>query len=304
MTSNNGILELLKNASQMLPKKQRQVCKYILNHPREACSCTLQELAETNGVGTSTVVRLMSSLGISGYSDFKHALHAAVYQDELKTSRMIRDMNLQIATYSGKTDIDSMRILLQVWQQRFQDFDETAFLKQLSDAAYRIMGAKRLYVFGQTAFRGVSEYFEWMLRRFVGPIVQLGNTDFYMEELQRMTQEDLLVLFVPIITKKSANIAAYACKARIPTLLFSSSSAEDIRFKNAGQVIRIGNGGGIQEIFSYIAAIGLLKVPIVRCRGEEALSRLDQIQAQLHELNIFDDSTMPFEDYPQKQMIE
>lgn len=293
----NAVLELLQNASQLLPKQQRQICNYILANPYETCMLTIQQLAELNQVGTSTVARLMTSLGFSGYNDFKRALHDTVFQDDTQKPRMGVDLDKQLLAYHGKSDTESMCLYLHSVQSELQMYENPALLEALADASHRIMAAKRLYVFGQTAYRGISEYFQWTMQRFVGPIVQLGQTDFFFEEMQRMTPEDLLVMFCPIVTKKMADIAAYARCCHIQTLIFASGAAAQEYFADVGSVIQLGEEHTLGTLANYAVAIGLVKAPIVRCKGGEAEQRFEEIRQQLEELDILDDSISAFSSY-------
>lgn len=70
----NNIIDKIIQIKDVLPKKQRMLCNYLAINYVDAGMMTVAELAQQSGVGTTTVMRLMKTLGYENYSDFKHDL--------------------------------------------------------------------------------------------------------------------------------------------------------------------------------------------------------------------------------------
>lgn len=54
-----------------LTNKQKQIVKYILDHPGEVCYISLKELSHKAGCTEVTLLRLFQRLGFSGFAEFK-----------------------------------------------------------------------------------------------------------------------------------------------------------------------------------------------------------------------------------------
>ena len=68
------LLDEIMTLKDVLPKKQRILCQYLaLNYERVGVM-TVAELARAAGVGTTTVMRLVQTLGYDSFSAFKRTL--------------------------------------------------------------------------------------------------------------------------------------------------------------------------------------------------------------------------------------
>ena len=65
------IVDHIIEIKDSLPKKQKQLCNYIVLHSGEAGMMTVAELAQQAGVGTTTVMRLVQYLGYDSYNCLK-----------------------------------------------------------------------------------------------------------------------------------------------------------------------------------------------------------------------------------------
>ena len=70
----NNIIDKIIQIKDVPPKKQRMLCNYLAINYVDAGMMTVAELTQQSGVGTTTVMRLMKTLGYENYSDFKHDL--------------------------------------------------------------------------------------------------------------------------------------------------------------------------------------------------------------------------------------
>jgi DNA-binding MurR/RpiR family transcriptional regulator len=71
---NRGILLKIKQVLPSLPKQERRVSRFVLDHPHEAVGCSITRLAAASGTGSTTVSRFCRRLGVKGYRQFKIAL--------------------------------------------------------------------------------------------------------------------------------------------------------------------------------------------------------------------------------------
>lgn len=65
------LLQQISDASPTLSRSERRVAEYVLAHSHDVVHSTLAALASAIGVSEPTVVRFCSSLGFSGFQDFR-----------------------------------------------------------------------------------------------------------------------------------------------------------------------------------------------------------------------------------------
>ena len=68
------VLQRLTYYGTQLTKAQKTVADYMTEHMMEAAFSTVDKIAHTTGVSTTTVVRLALTLGYSGYAELQGAL--------------------------------------------------------------------------------------------------------------------------------------------------------------------------------------------------------------------------------------
>ena len=70
----NHLLDRILEIKETLPKKQRILCNYLALNHEQIGVMTVAELAKNAGVGTTTVMRLVQTMGFDSYTTFKRAL--------------------------------------------------------------------------------------------------------------------------------------------------------------------------------------------------------------------------------------
>ncbi|MEH7200243.1 MurR/RpiR family transcriptional regulator, partial [Priestia megaterium] len=66
---NQSIIAEIINIKDSLPKKQRQLCDYILKNYQSIGLITIKELAHNAKVGVSTIMRTVHALGYNHFND-------------------------------------------------------------------------------------------------------------------------------------------------------------------------------------------------------------------------------------------
>ncbi len=64
-------IDVLKAEVASLPKSQKLVVDYIIQHYNDVGFMTVEQLAKEVGTSTTTVMRLMNSVGYTGYTEFQ-----------------------------------------------------------------------------------------------------------------------------------------------------------------------------------------------------------------------------------------
>lgn len=71
MSSLTGGLTMLTEMLNKLPPSEMKLASYIINNPKEAITCTANELGEKSSTSGAAVIRLCKSLGLKGFQDLK-----------------------------------------------------------------------------------------------------------------------------------------------------------------------------------------------------------------------------------------
>lgn len=81
----NGIVKQITAGYGDLRKSEKRAADYILRHMEQAAGLSIDRLAEAADVSQPTVLRMLRSLGFSGYKDFKYRLVSELAQSEAES---------------------------------------------------------------------------------------------------------------------------------------------------------------------------------------------------------------------------
>ena len=83
MGPNELVIDTIKENYQQMFAAERKVADYILEHPEQAVSANVSELAEFSGVSDATVIRMCKHLGYQGFYQMKLSLARDLGQHQL-----------------------------------------------------------------------------------------------------------------------------------------------------------------------------------------------------------------------------
>ncbi|MBK0418375.1 MurR/RpiR family transcriptional regulator [Leucobacter sp. CSA1] len=134
-----SLLQYISDRSASLSRSERRVADYVVEHREEVVQSTLAALASAIGVSEPTVIRFCSTLGFSGFQDFR--------------LQMTRFLALGVpATHSAIEESDSSQtIVSKIFDHTISSFDHTrrSFEADQAVAAVDLIeAAQRLHFFG------------------------------------------------------------------------------------------------------------------------------------------------------------
>ncbi|MCL2381813.1 MAG: MurR/RpiR family transcriptional regulator [Treponema sp.] len=181
-------LEAIKKAMSSMTHSQKKVADYIFKNPMQAAFSTVDEIARTAKVSTTTVVRLALTLNYSGFVDLQKELQA--YLNTISRPSVRLEMNLINVEKRNN-------IIADIAQQQMENISKT--YANLSDesimrAVEKLTSARHIYIFGQRSCYGVCHYMAYNINR------TLANCDFiynnssdYIESLRRIDSRDVVI---------------------------------------------------------------------------------------------------------------
>ncbi|GAA0182493.1 hypothetical protein SH2C18_48630 [Clostridium sediminicola] len=220
----SSIIDEILKIKDDLPKKQKQLCNYIVLNYIQAGIMTVAQLAENSGVGTTTVMRLIKTLNYDNYAQFKRDL-----------------LNLSLlkntSSYSGikkRSSIDSNDNYLNELATRLKDYTDSFITKKntenLNKAVQMMIDAKQINILGLRSSQIPATYLEHTINRFYPYVRQLSyDSQYIFDKAFSVTKDEVLVVFsVWPCTKLTINIADACHKNGIPIILITNTSLNPI----------------------------------------------------------------------------
>lgn len=210
--------EIIKN-KKALPKKQQQLCNYILENPHDIHMTTVKTLASNASVGTTTVLRLVKFLGYDSYPEFKMQFHT------LQNEYISKWENVK-KSFSNQNDVICKNTIEEVWNEAIVDLNNSInpqLIMDFTQAIECIINSKRLFVFGARPYKATAIYLELLLNEFYTNIFQLSNdSESMFDKLLHSNADDVVILFgFEPYTKRSVSLAKLAAKNLSKIILIS-----------------------------------------------------------------------------------
>ena len=224
----NNILDTITQIKDVLPKKQRTLCNFIVLNYVEAGMMTVAELAERSGVGATTVMRLVKTLHYDSYSDFRRALLNVSLKNNASSYIGIKN-SFQKA--SSNSDSDILHALWYDTTHTVENFITPKNIEQLDKAITLMMEASRINLLGLRSSRTVSLYLESAIDRFYPHVRQLSNeSEFLYDKIFRLSaEEDIIIIFSAWpCTKRTIDVSAICRDRHVPIILVTNTSLNPI----------------------------------------------------------------------------
>lgn len=174
-----------------MSKKQRIVAEFLLQDLERALFLSANGIARELGVSQSTVIRLATDLGFSGYPELQAALRTARPHVASTLQR------LETAREQVSPDARPHEIYQAVWSRQMRNMQETLeglSSEKLEAAADLLMRGRNVYVFGGGAASGLAHYFTFNMRLVRHCVHDLsGSIHGPLQQLMSSGPDDVLL---------------------------------------------------------------------------------------------------------------
>lgn len=182
------ILTTLEKRFEELTKTQKIVADYIIKNPMNAAFSTVDQLAQTVGVSTTTIVRMALFLGCHGYADFQRKLQVNL-QEKMAPSNRLEENFHNLSQKNGVLS-EIFRIQMENLRSTFDGLTEAV----ISNASHIISNARKTYVIGSRSCYGVAHHLSYNLNRVLGNCDFLNPSDcLFAETVNRIRDQDVLI---------------------------------------------------------------------------------------------------------------
>ena len=281
-----NIIDRISAEYRNLTKSQQKVAEYFLNNLNQAALLNSTKIAKCSQVSEATVTRFVTSLGFSGFPEFKQKVNEIVYEKFLTPGRLAKSVEafgreISIVSEIAKGDIENIqRLTTEIPHQEFEKAVKT------------LRSARSMYVLGLRSSYALAFYLAFNLRFILDNVrvrlIRLGVGDL-TEQIHEIDRNDVLVAIsfkrytretiriTEIIKKKGASIIAITDNSISPLAQLS-----DISFTVQTQIPTY--------IESYTAAMCLINALITSIAlkdKEKALSALNRLEKDFEELETY-----------------
>lgn len=278
----NAVLDRIIEIKDVLPKKQRILCSYLALHYEEISLMTVAELAEKSGVGTTTVMRLVQTLGYESFPAFKRAL---VEASLLKNTTSYGSMKQGFSEGGGKGAGDTLHRVTEDGVQVMGNLCTPSNLEQFHKAVELLLKAENIYTLGLRSSRALALYFEYTVDRFYPHVRQLSReSEFLYDRVAvNMKPTDVLLVFsIWPCTKTTIRVGELCHRLGVPLILLTNTSLNPLR-KLADVCIdtnAVNHPSGDTALFAVVEA---LAAELGRRSMPESTRNIERIEQILNE---------------------
>lgn len=280
-----NILDKILQIKDVLPKKQQKLCHYLVMNCEQVGIMTVAELARAAEVGTTTVMRLVQTLGCSSFGDFKKQfLDAAL----MHTTTSYRGLKQNFKERIGKDSVDTFEEVMSDGIYLLENLATPANRKQFEQVVQLLLGARRIFPLGLRSSKPLALYLGYGISNFNPRVLQLSHDLDYIYDQVSLYVEPTDVLFVVSIwpcTKRTIDVAQMCHEKGVPVALITNTSLNPIT-KIADAVIDTNSVNHISGDTVLLAVIEAIISELGRRTAPQSIENIERIERVLAERNV------------------
>jgi len=183
-----SILKILGAKMESMTQADRQIARFILDHPEQMLAMSSAALAEATGRSQSSVVKFSQKLGYDGYQQLKLAVNKAKAQEFHAPAGVIH----------GTIDASDsyMTVLQKLIGSKLLSMRETAAVNSeevIDSAIDAVLAARRIQLAGVGASSLVARDFSYKLLKLGRTVLVDSDSHIQISNASALTGEDLLI---------------------------------------------------------------------------------------------------------------
>ncbi|MED3727417.1 MurR/RpiR family transcriptional regulator [Priestia filamentosa] len=277
------IINKIVEIKDSLPKKQRQLCDYILKNTQSIGLITVKELATNANVGISTVMRTINSLGYENFNDLRKDIY-----DESFPSNSRWALKKSITEVQKEEGRDPT--LIQVWKESVNLLNKSLdadLMENFEITIDVIEKSSHINILGSRPYKATALYLEQLLGEFYSKIRQLSHdTEVIYDRILQFEKDEILVVFAfePYTNRIIEAVKlAHELGNRI-ILITDYISCPVIPYASVILKVEIN-----KEQFSLVPIIALIEALVIEIgkrSSKESIERLKKLEKTLIEKNV------------------
>ncbi|MFB5660409.1 MurR/RpiR family transcriptional regulator [Alteribacillus sp. HJP-4] len=180
-------LTTIKENLSKLTNAQRIIADYILKNSSEVAFLTINQLAQRVNTSTTTIMRLTSNIGYTGYSEFQKGLQQLLRAQTAPQNRL--EVNLENV---NKDDLWGNTINHHL--SHIQKLMEQLTKPQLDEVVHKIISSRQVFCISVRSGLPVGQYLTHSLNRTLGNCnLVMADTSDWVDDIINMDSEDLII---------------------------------------------------------------------------------------------------------------
>lgn len=280
-----SIIDEILRIKDVLPKKQQKLCNYLVMNYEQVGIMTVAELAQAADVGTTTVMRLIQTLGRTSFVDFKkELLNSALMSTATSYRRLKQSFHPSLSSEEGGT----LQSVVSDGLSVLENLCTPSNAKHFDQMMNMLENAARIFILGLRSSKPMALYCEYALSTFCPNIYQLSNDSEYVFDriaLYPQPEDVMLVFSVWPCTRKTIEAAEVCHKKGIPVILITNTSLNPI-VKYADVVIDTNSVNHSSGYTIIMAVIEAMVAELGRRKNPISSENIEEVEAILNEMNI------------------
>ncbi len=280
---NQSLITEIINIKDSLPKKQRQLCDYILKNYQSIGMITVKGLADNAKVGVSTVMRAINALGYDNFNDFRKD----IFNESLPADSK---WTLKESLTEVQKEGSEAPTLVKVWEESVNLLNKSLdsnLMENFRHAIDFIVKSSYINVLGTRPYKATALYFDQLLGEFYSNIKQLSHdTEVIYDKILQFKKDEILVVFA---FEPYTNLVIEAVKLAYEQgnsiiLITDYISCPIISY--ASVILKVEVSEVQFSVIPTMALIDALVIEIGKRSSEESIKKLNKLEKTLTEKNV------------------
>ncbi|GAF24319.1 transcriptional regulator [Bacillus sp. JCM 19047] len=274
-------LDRLKENISSLPRSQKLVVDFIISHYNDVGFMTVEELSKKVGTSTTTVMRLMSSVGFSGYSEFQKNLQLLLKEESTPQTRLEKNLT---TLSQNESWLNHYNLQLAQIQQANQINMETNF----SQVESFIEKATNVFCTSVRSGLPVAQYLTHNLNRMFGNTkLTLADSSDWADDVISFSKEDVLI--VVSFARYGARLMHYADQAKkngaSVVVITDKFSSPLLAYADAHLICPAESISSHNSVVSSFFLVDYLISALALSNSERVKQRLSEVNSVLTSMN-------------------
>ena len=224
-------LKQMKNFSD----SEVKIAQYILEHPNDAITMSIHELAKNTYSSAPTITRFCKKIGLDGFAEFKVELAKEVSISKFNSARIEDDLPFGIGDSYEEVAQSILNLNIQSLLDTYNHID----LNHLLTIAQTLASAKTIMMYGMGQSLILCEDFQYKLLR-IGYNVNIANQIGYGHMQAYALPSDSVVLMISYYANNETNLEiAHSLRSQGIPLILITGPYDTALTQLANEVIKV-----------------------------------------------------------------
>jgi DNA-binding MurR/RpiR family transcriptional regulator len=277
-----------KQSSIKLGQRSYAVLLDLANNPDTAAHSSINQLASHFGVSASTLTRLATRLGYSGFNALQNIFRQHLAEPHFYSERAYQSQS-QSQSQSQHQESDVLGQVAQEEIANIQQMMSQVSTDQWQKALELLQNARHVRTFAQRQFYSTATFFSYCLGLLRDGVGVLGDSGHGVPHgLAQLNQQDLLIVFG---SHPYSRIAVDCCRqARamgIPTMVFTDTHGAPLS-SDASCLFTIPTTGSFfsNSTAAWVVLIEAILTAYARRLGPGAIKTLEQREQVFEQMQV------------------